>query len=193
LAFREPPRYAAWQHREARTGFEVAFLAFEGDGRRLDGDTAAVEEGEAWAVRYVLALDSGWSTRRADVWGLSASGAHDLTLEADGAGGWRINGSPAPDLEGCLDVDLESSSLTNAFPIHRLDLEVGHGRDAPAAYVRAPDLKVERLEQRYVRLEDDGTRERYRYTAAQFGFECEITYDEFGLVLEYPGIAARIA
>ena len=91
-------------------------------------------------------------------------------------------------------MDLESSSLTNAFPVHRLGLGVGAEADAPAAYVRALDLSVERLEQRYVRLEDDGSRrERYRYTAPAFGFECQLLYDEYGLVLDYPGIAVRAA
>ena len=96
-------------------------------------------------------------------------------------------------LDDCLDVDLESSSLTNAFPVHRLGLEIGEQADAPAAYVRAVDLSVERLQQRYTRLENSGTNERYHYASPSFGFECELIYDEFGLVLEYPGIARRAA
>jgi hypothetical protein len=54
------------------------------------------------------------------------------------------------------------------------------------------DLSVERLEQRYVRLDDDRGCECYRYTAPQFDFECELLYDASGLVLEYPGIAVRV-
>lgn len=100
---------------------------------------------------------------------------------------------PASGLDGCLDVDLESSSLTNALPVHRLGLEVGQGADAPAVWVRALELGVERLEQHYVRLEDDGSRQRYRYSAPDFGFECQLSFDEFGLVLDYPGIAVRTA
>lgn len=100
---------------------------------------------------------------------------------------------PAPQLDGCLDVDLESSSCTNAFPVHRLGLRVGQGSEAPAAWVRALDLSVERLEQRYVRLDDDGPRTRYDYTAPDLGFTSRLVYDESGLVLEYPGIAVRVA
>jgi uncharacterized protein len=37
------------------------------------------------------------------------------------------------------------------FPARRLELAVGRHADAPAAYVRAEDLRVERLEQRYLR------------------------------------------
>ena len=193
MAFRDLPPTAAWQHRDARDGFEVVFLEPDGTGCRLEGNTAAVEDGEAWTVQYVINLAADWSTRSAHVSGRSFSGSHVLALEADGAGGWLINGSAAPHLAGCLDVDLESSSLTNAFPVHRLALEVGAAADAPAAYVRALDLSVERLEQRYVRLEDGGSGQRYRYTAPTFGFECQLSYDEHGLVLDYPGIAVRSA
>jgi hypothetical protein len=191
MTFRDLPPHAAWQHRDARDGFEVVFAERDGAGHRLEGDTAAVEDGDAWSVHYVIGLAADWSTRSAHVSGRSPSGAHVLALEADGAGGWSIDGSAAPDLAGCLDVDLESSSLTNAFPVRRLGLDVGAAADAPAAYVRALDLSVERLEQRYVRLEDDGGRQRYHYTSPAFGFECELVYDEHGLVLEYPGIAVR--
>ncbi len=55
------------------------------------------------------------------------------------------------------------------------------------------DLAVERLEQRYVRLDNDGAFERYHYAASGFDFECELSYDQFGLVLDYPGIATRAA
>jgi hypothetical protein len=185
------PRFAAWRQRGARDGFEVVFMRSDQDGLRFEGGSAAVEEGDGWVVNYVVALDEDWVTRNAVVSARSRSGSHELTVEADGDGGWRIDGVTAPHLDGCLDVDLESSALTNAFPVHRLGLEVGEAADAPAAYVRAVDLTVERLEQRYVRLGDHGHGERYHYTAARFEFECELGYDESGLVLEYPGIATR--
>jgi len=190
MPFRDLPHFAAWQHRDARNGFEVVFLEPHGDGYLAEGNTAAVEDGEGWAVHYAIALRPDWSTRRARVWARSASGTRDLTLETD-RGGWSIDGRPAGQLDGCLDVDLESSSLTNAFPVHRLGLEVGAAADAPAAYVRASDLRVERLEQRYVRLDDDGKLQRYRYTAPSFGFETRLAYDEHGLVVDYPGVAVR--
>ena len=162
--------------------------------RRMAGTTAAVEADNAWAIQYEITVNPDWRTRSARVVGRSASAPRRvLTLEADGAGRWRIDGQPAPQLDGCLDVDLESSALTNAFPVHRLGLQVGQGASAPAAYVRALGLSVERLEQHYRRLDDNGTRQRYRYAAPAFEFACELLYDEAGLLLEYPGIATRAA
>jgi hypothetical protein len=193
MTFLEPPPYAAWQHREARSGFEVVFLRATDDEYLIEGDTAAVEDREAWAVHYRIRLASGWRTQAAHVTSTSTVGAHEVTLRCDGHGRWETDGKPASHLDGCLDVDLESSALTNTFPAHRLGLRVGEHAEAPAAYVRALDLSVERLEQRYVRLDDAEGRERYHYTAPSFEFECELVYDEFGLLLDYPGIATRAA
>jgi hypothetical protein len=193
MTFLEPPRRAAWRHLEARNGFEVVFLDPCGGEYRVEGDTAAVEGDDAWTVHYVILLDAGWRTQTARVTSRAAAGRHEVTLGCDEAGLWQIDGRRAPHLDGCLDVDLESSALTNAFPVHRLALQVGEQADSPAAYVRAHDLTVERLEQRYLRLDDVAGRERYRYSAPSFEFECELVYDESGLLLDYPGIATRAA
>jgi hypothetical protein len=193
VPFLDPPPHAAWQHREARDGFEVAFFGASEGALRIEGDTSAVESGAPWAVHYDIELGRDWITRRARVAGRSRSGAQTTTIESDGAGRWRLDGEPAPRLDGCLDVDLESSALTNAFPVHRLALEPGDEAEAPAAYVRAEDLALERLEQHYRRLEDDARgRPRYHYSAPAFDFECELVYDGHGLVLDYPGIATRV-
>ncbi len=73
-------------------------------------------------------------------------------LESDGQGRWRIDGSWDGNLDGCLDVDLESSACTNVIPIRRLSLQVGETASAPAAFVHAQDLSVTRLDQSYARL-----------------------------------------
>jgi hypothetical protein len=77
--------------------------------------------------------------------------------------------------------------------VHRLQLEVGQRADAPAAYVRAPGLDVERLEHDCARLEDAHSHTRYDYAALSFGYRGQVAYDEFGLVLDYPGIAVQVA
>lgn len=186
------PPWAAWRLVQVHQGFEALFLEQRPDGYRLDGWSTGVEEGVAWGLRYVLELDASWATRSAHVVGRSARGADEVRLEGDGAGGWLVDGDPAPELAGCQGVDLEASAATNALPVRRLALAVGEKAEAPAAYVRL-DLSVERLEQRYARLEDEGPRSRYDYASPRFGFEAVLAYDEHGLVLDYPGIAVRVA
>ena len=184
---------AAWRHRDARDGFEVLFVEAGPDGgRRLTGHVAAVEDGVAWAVRYEIDVDAAWRTRGARIRTRTARGTTDLTVEGDGEGGWRVDGVPVPALDGCLDVDLEASAATNAFPVGRLGLAVGAAADAPAAYVRVLDPVVARLEQRYERIADDGDHRRYRYASPAFGFEAVLAYDASGFVADYPGIAVRV-
>jgi hypothetical protein len=177
----------------ARSGFEVAFLSHDDDGLLLTGCTTAVEDDRAWVVGYRLRLDARWRTRSAHVLGRSGAQERSVTLATDGSGHWEVDGRAAPHLEGCRDVDLESSALTNALPVHRLRLGVGGSAAAPAAYVRALDLRVERLEQDYTRAGDDGGRQRYDYAAPAFGVSCRLRYDDAGLVVTYPGIAERAA
>lgn len=81
--------------------------------------------------------------------------------------------------------------MTNALPVRRMGLPVAAAAAAPAAYVRAVGLAVERLEQTYVRTTDESTGQRYDYTAPAFDFEARLVYDQAGLVLDYPGIAVR--
>ncbi|MFL5457847.1 MAG: putative glycolipid-binding domain-containing protein [Myxococcales bacterium] len=169
------------------------FLHADDGGLRIDGATTAVEDGEAWVVQYAIGFGAAWSALSALVAGRSAAGVSQLSVAGDGAGHWELNGAAAPALDGCLDVDLESSALTNAVPVRRLRLAIGRQAEAPAVYVRAGDPHVERLEHRYVRLDDDGDRQRYDYTARRFGFACELLCDSYGLLLDYPGIATRAA
>jgi hypothetical protein len=184
----ELPAVAAWRQVGARVGFEVLFLRFEDDLYRLDGYSTAVQEREAWGIRYALTLDEHWVTRTAYVVGQSVRGVHEVRLEGDGSGGWRVDGVLEPQLNGCLDVDLEASACTNALPVRRLGLRVGEQADAPAAYVCAPTLRVERLEQLYARLDNDGDGNAgYDYAAPAFDFTTTLVFDRFGLVLDYPG------
>ena len=185
------PATAAWRHRDARDGFEVAYFQVLDRECRIEGLTAAIEDGVTWAVEYSIDLDETGATRGARIRGRSAAGSSSALLEADGAGRWLVDGGPAPHLDGCLDVDLESSAMTNALPVRRMALAPGAGAGAPAAYVRAVGLAVERLEQTYLRVPAEAAGQSYDYAAPVFGFACRIGYDESGLVLNYPGIAVR--
>ena len=192
MPFLPLPESAAYRHIEAREGFEVVFMSQGAESIRFEGQTSALEGGYAWSVDYVIELTPDWLTRRARISNLTAEGRRELLLESDLGGSWRVNGEPAPHLEGLLDVDIESSAVTNAIPVHRTALEIGGAADAPAVYVRAQDLAVMRLEQRYERRPDGGRAQRYAYTALAFDAYFVLVYDDSGLVTNYPGLAVRV-
>ena len=197
MPFRPFPATACWRHREARAGFEVAYFRpweageAQEPGWRIDGTTTAIEDGQTWVVTYRIEVDATWATRRARITATTVTGSRETRLQADGAGHWLIDGESAPQLDGCLDVDLESSAMTNTLPVHRLGLRPGAQAGAPAAYVRAANLATSRLDQAYRRLPGQGTGQCYDYAAPAFGFTARLVYDETGLIVDYPGIAAR--
>ncbi|GAA1730999.1 putative glycolipid-binding domain-containing protein [Aeromicrobium alkaliterrae] len=183
------PDHATWRHVGARDGFEVLFHTGLGTGHRLRGHTTAVEAGCAWSVGYDVATDEAWRTRHVRATARTAAGDLEVVLERR-TDGWLVGGATRPDLDGCIDVDLESSGVTNLLPVRRLGLRIGETVSVPAAFIRADDLRVERLEQTYTRLDDAG---RYAYTSATFDFACELQYDAAGLITSYPGIAERVS
>ena len=185
----ELPEWAAWRHVTAREGFEVVWFR----PGRIDGCTTGVEYGYPWVVEYGIDVGPGWRTRSATVRQRSAAGVRTLTLSTDGAGHWLVDGEPAPALDGCTDVDLESSVVTNTLPAHRfagLDPSAGP-QPAPAAYVRAADLSVQRLEQTYAPRPGPGL--SYDYLAAEFDADFVLDFDGAGLVRDYPYLATRVA
>jgi hypothetical protein len=187
------PASAAWSHHDSRIGFEAVAIDQSADGWTLSGSTTAIEDGLTWHVAYRIEIDRRSVTRNARIRTQSGHQCQRTLLEHDGSGRWSIDTQAAPQLDGCLDVDLESSALTNAFPVRRFIAEGRWGVEAvPVAYVRVHSPHIERLEQQYQRLPDTcNTAFTFDYRAPIFDFSCHITYDTAGLVTNYPTIAVR--
>lgn len=193
--FREPDGVdATWLHREARQGFESASLRPHGDGHRLTGHTTAVEDDVAWTVGYQIDVDSGWRTIRADICEVIAGRERRIVVESDRSGHWTVDGVNAPQANGCIDIDLESSALTNTIFLHRAQPSTNDVYDAPAAFVRCAPLRLERVDQTYQRTPCGAARPDeicFEYTSPEFGTHIDLRFDKDGLVIDYPGLAAR--
>jgi hypothetical protein len=188
------PHTAAWRHVGAQDGFETVVFREAASGYVIDGHTAAVEDGAPWGVHYTLDVDDQWCTQQCLVRSWSGVGVLESLITRDPAGHWRVDGVLVPELEGCLDVDLEASACTNFLPVRRSNMPLRRAVATPAAYVRAPDLAVERLDQTYKRIvSDDDDDVHFEYQAPSFNFECELVYAPDGLVRDYPDIATRVA
>lgn len=193
VTFSNLPAAAAWWHGNTRVGFEAVNFERGREGWVALGSTTATEAGSPWWVAYEIELDGAFVTRRATVTArVGGDVVAGLRVDADGRGRWFLDGRAAPELDGCLDIDLESSAMTNALPVRRADLAVGETLLAPAAYVRVQGLAVERLEQHYTRRADGDQGPVFRYHAPAFEFSSDISYDSAGLAHSYPGIADRV-
>lgn len=163
--------------------------SFDPSGWALRGTAVAAFDGVPAEVRYRVICDSSWRTKRVHVGVVRGGRKSALRLEADGTGRWWAAGEEIHQYEGSLDVDLGVGASTNTLPIRRLELPVGEGAEIVAAWVRFPDLSLERLPQRYTRLAED----RYRYESLDSGFTAELIVDDLGLVVHYSAWCERVA
>lgn len=177
------PGLAAWRLHDAHDGFEVAAIEERPDGVRFAGATVGVENGRPWDVRYRIVVDDAWVSRRIDI---DRAGAVSV-VEQDG-GRWSVEGRPRPDLDGCLDLDVEGSLLTNLLAIRRLGLAVGEERAVSMVYVQTIEPRVRRDEQVYRRL---GPRE-FEYRSGDAGYRARIGSDGSGLTRHYEGVGTRV-
>lgn len=158
-----------------------------------DSALIAVDEDD---VPFRLSYQLHWDEpagllRRAELRACKGSQVRSLSLRIDDAGRWLgAAGEHLGHLDGCVDIDIWPTPLTNSFPIWRSDLRIGERREFRMAWVSAPDLTVEAKAQAYTRLEDrlylfeslDGT-----------GFKAELPVDGDGFVLHYPELFNRVA
>ena len=185
------PRQASWRHSGVRRGFEVLFTDHGPRGYRLRGVSTAVEEASAWSVEYAIDLDPAWRTQAVRAGASTVDGERHTVLRRSADHGWEVDGIARADLIGCVDIDFESSGVTNTLPLHRLEFRVGEPVQVPAAFVQANDLGVIRLEQEYTLTTVSPHGLSFHYESRTFDVACELTFDPAGLILEYPGIAVR--
>jgi uncharacterized protein len=197
-----------WERKDT-TGVEHALVDAR-NGLYARGTILAVKP-IAYTCRYELRTDPGWATAHLDVTAEGAGWTRSVRLEL-AARRWRVvtaeqgnldavlsaagharaglPGIEDPDrLFGVHDVDLGGSPLTNTLPIRRLDLlkaEAGVSHRISAAWVLLPSLEVVQADQIYTPLGDN----RVRYASETFS--ADLTVDDDGFVVDYPGLAKQI-
>lgn len=182
-------REIMWRRIMDDLSFEHARLSRTATGPELSGIVLIAESGAPLRVDYRVTCDATWRTRSVDVEQTYRGDRLTLQLTHDGDGRWMVGGRPAPDLDGCTDVDLGISPSTNALPVNRLRLKVGEAHVIRAAWVRFPSLQIVAAQQSYERTAET----RYRYRSLTSGFEALVDVDADGLPTEYAGIWRCIA
>jgi uncharacterized protein len=170
-------------------GRDYCALWHTDDGWLLRGTVVGVlkDHGPMFA-NYSVYCDENWLTHRVEVERTTGSDVKSLTLTVESRGVWRNSGQEVAAVRGCDDVDLALTPTTNSLPIRRLNLQVGKSESIIAAWIRFPELTVQRLSQRYTRLSSN----LYRYES-NTGFSAEIVVDDLGLVMTYTGGWERMA
>ncbi|MFH0515960.1 putative glycolipid-binding domain-containing protein [Streptomyces sp. M41] len=178
-------RVVTWTVSESR-GVETSWVELGGDVLKGHGRAVGTVPQPYW-ISYELDTADGFVTRRLKVTAESADGVRTLDLRHDGSGRWTANGEAVPGVAGALDCDLGLCPLTNTMPVLRHGLHRAPGeRDFLMAWVSVPDLSVLPSPQTYTHLAPG------RIGFVSGDFRSDIEFDDDGLVLDYPGLAARL-
>ncbi|MET4580596.1 hypothetical protein ABIE21_000086 [Conyzicola nivalis] len=162
---------------------ENTTVTMSAEGSHADGQIDSSID-DAVLTRYSIDTDASWATRFVRV----ATEEGDLVLIGDGLGGWTEgDGTRLDHLAGAIDVDITATPLTNTLPIWRLGLRVGESADVLTAYIDVPQLTVIADPQRYRRLDERS----YRFESQGGDFARDITIDDAGFVVDYPGLFRR--
>ncbi|PRX46600.1 hypothetical protein B0I33_107177 [Prauserella shujinwangii] len=162
------------------------------DGRwHADGAAVHALPGGPARVGYRVVADADGRTRQVSIEVTGRGAPARLVLSGDGHGGWTdAAGGHLPALDGCLDIDISCTPLTNTLPIRRLGLAVGESADLLVAYVLVPGLELSAQRQRYTRLPGTGSAPAYRYESGDF--RADLAVDGEDLVVDYPGLWRRV-
>jgi hypothetical protein len=162
---------------------------FEFGRYALEGRVLAAVDGRPMEAHYSVLCDAAWVTRHVNATVFEGRSVRHARLRRDDAGAWWRDDEAVPQVEGAVDIDLSISPSTNTLPIRRLSLAIGESKDLDAAWLRFPELAIERLPQRYTRLDAH----RYRYESRGGSFVAELDVDDEGVVTRYGDIWERIA
>jgi uncharacterized protein len=187
--------------------FGVEFAELQLGCERLAANGVAIGTSPVpYRLDYELETDAGFVTSRLLVTSRGEGWRRALELRRATAGAWEVladeegeadlpsGGGDPTALEDAFDCDLGLSPVTNLMPVLRHGLLAGGGPvELIMAWVSVPDLSVRPDGQRYSFLRAGADHTTLRYEATDGTFAADITVDRDGLVLDYPGIARRLA
>jgi uncharacterized protein len=177
-------RWSAWDGCDS--GMEHVDVRPADGGLAISGVVIGREGGSRFGLTYRLRLDSLWRTR--DVHLRTTSGK-ELHLESDGQGHWLEKGRSQPALQGCIDVDIQATPLTNTLPIRRLEWQTGSSVEVRLCYIAVPELAVSPSVQQYTALAAGSL---FRFKSLESGFAADLPVDGDGFVVDYPHLFRRL-
>lgn len=200
----ETRRAAAWV-KDDPFGVEFAEIAI-GDDHLTATGVAVGTAPLPYRLDYELETEPGFVTARLRVTSRGEGWRRELDLRREASGVWSVGGDEEGDVDlptaggnaarfaDALDCDLGLSPVTNMMPILRHGLlQSGGPIEFTMAWVEVPALAVRPDSQRYRHLASAPDRHVVRFEAVDGSFAADITVDTDAVVVDYPGIARRLA
>jgi len=177
-----------WKNDDETHSVQYFLFGTLGSTNTLAGTIILLLDGNPTLVRYTVQCDSQWKTRAVSIVQRQGRDQRQVILGVGADQVWRRDAAIMTFVTGLFDVDLEISPATNTLPIRRLNLKDGESRQIDAVWVRFPSLTIERLQQRYTRINSH----LYHYEAPTLDFETELELDDDGFITHYHGLWQRV-
>ena len=140
-----------------------------------------------YQVKYVINLNQSWQVYFCCVESQFNNRVKSFEFSKDQNQKWSLNGKYQPEFDGCMDVDIPLTPLTNSLPINRLGLNDGQEEKIDVIYIDLLDENIRPVKQKYKRI----STEIYKYENIPNDFEAEIKVDNLGFVVDYPQLFKR--
>jgi uncharacterized protein len=187
--------------------FGVEFAEIRIEAERLTARGVAVGTAPLpYRLDYELETSERFVTTQLRVTSRGEGWRRELDLRRGGDGVWSVDadaegrvelppaGGDTALLDDALDCDIGLSPVTNMMPILRHGLVHGGGPiEFTMAWIAVPELALRADDQRYRHLRSAADHHVVRFEAIDGSFAADITVDADAVVLEYPGIARKLA
>src|ERR1700754_3987303 len=127
-----------------------------------------------YQVDYHIKTNQQGATTSVDLKSRQNDRKEHVLFGGDGNGNWTMNGKPAGQFTGCIDVDIPLTPFTNTLPITRLSLKVGAEKEIGVIYFDVLAQQIRPVRQKYTRLSET----IYQYQNIPNDFEAKILVDE---------------
>lgn len=168
---------------------ENCYVSISDESVNVNSVIIGTYNNKIFRVEYMIRTNKNWETILCEVKSLFANEMNHLHLESDGKGNWIMNGEPASQFNGCIDIDIPLTPFTNTLPIKRLKLLENEKQLIKVVYIDILEAQIKALQQQYRKL----SLTEYKYENVPNDFEAVITVDESGLVVNYPSLFVRTA
>ena len=158
------------------------------EGIQVSSSVNGNYEGLEFSAQYNIRINPAWETLKATIQSVINGKERIITVEGDSEGSWLLNGKPAPQFNGCIDIDIPLTPFTNTLPIRRLKMADQEKQLIKVLYLDVLEQTETALTQQYQRLSHN----KYHYQNVPNDFEAVITIDENGFVVDYPVLFKRI-
>lgn len=175
-----------WRRLDA-VGHDACRYTEDDIGWLIEGCAVFTEDGQVATLSYRVRCDAAWNSRSASIDGWLGDEVVAIEIVHSSGNRWNVNGRDMPLLAGLVDIDLGFTPATNANAVRRLNLAVGEQGETIAAWLDTADWQVKPLRQTYARIDET----RYDYAAPAQDFRARLTTDDFGAIVEYPGLWHR--